>query len=124
MPLPFVRIEITDNIGKRREEDTGRGVSDADVGESCQNQSHLLPIRDHETSEEESISNLKERLRHAEIGCSRLEELYQKYRLRWLEESYRARVLEKHAPGGIDTCSPRQIAWDSPSPIQSDDEEE
>ncbi|KAG1848280.1 hypothetical protein F4604DRAFT_1687805 [Suillus subluteus] len=41
--------------------------------------------------------------------------------LHWLEENYRARVLEIYAPPGIDTCSPHQIAWNTPSPNQSKD---
>lgn len=73
----------------------------------------------HETGDAESVARLKERLQLAELGCSRLAELYQKYRLRWLEEHYRAKVLEEYAPRGIDTCSAHQIAWDAPSPIQS-----
>ncbi|KAG2747870.1 hypothetical protein P692DRAFT_20735849, partial [Suillus brevipes Sb2] len=58
-------------------------------------------------------------LQHAEEGCLRLEELYRKYRIHWLEENYWASVLEKYAPCDIDICSPRQLTWDSPSPIQS-----
>jgi hypothetical protein len=78
-----------------------------------------LPEHDHERREEESIVKLKERLRLAELGCSRLQAQYQMYRLRWLEENYRARILEEYAPDGISTCSPHQIEWDAPSPIQS-----
>jgi hypothetical protein len=73
----------------------------------------------HGAGDAESIAELKERLQRAELGCSRLTELYQKYRLRWLEEHHRAKVLEGYAPHGIDTCSAHQIAWDAPSPIQS-----
>ncbi|KAG1751525.1 uncharacterized protein EDB91DRAFT_1078292 [Suillus paluster] len=36
----------------------------------------------------DSIARLKERLQLAEMNCTRLENLYQKYRLRWLEENY------------------------------------
>jgi hypothetical protein len=61
---------------------------------------------------------LTERLRLAEINCLRLERLYQKYRLCWLEENYGVRVLEEYAPHGISTCSPRQIPWDAPSPTE------
>lgn len=64
------------------------------------------------------MADVKERLRRAELGCSRYEELYKKYRLRWLEETYRARILEQYAPNGISTISPGQITWDAPSPIQ------
>ncbi|KAG1845192.1 hypothetical protein F4604DRAFT_1937098 [Suillus subluteus] len=122
MPLPFIRIEITGNTDERGEEIAGHGVSDVNGDEDCQKQAHLLPERDQETSE--SIAELKERLQHAEEGCLRLEELYRKYRIRWLEENYQASVLEKYALCGIDICSPRQLTWDSPSPIQSDNEDE
>jgi hypothetical protein len=64
------------------------------------------------------VANLEERVKRAESGCLRLEELYKKYRLRWLEEYHRANVLEEYAPSGIDTCSARQIMWDAPSPAQ------
>jgi hypothetical protein len=64
------------------------------------------------------MADVKERLKHAELGCSRLEELYKKYRLHWPEENYRARILEEYAPSGISTTSPGQITWDAPSPIQ------
>ncbi|KAG2740717.1 hypothetical protein P692DRAFT_20881158 [Suillus brevipes Sb2] len=67
---------------------------------------------------EDSMADVKERLQRAELGCSRYEELYKKYRLRWLEETYRARILEQYAPNGISTISPGQITWDAPSPIQ------
>lgn len=62
---------------------------------------------------------MEERLQLAEINCTRLEELYQKYRLRWLEENYWVRVMKEHTPSGISTFSSRQIAWDAPSPTQS-----
>jgi hypothetical protein len=94
-----------------------------DVDDNCSsvgdNEALFLPVKSHETGEVESIAKLQERLKLAELGRARLEELYQKYRLRWLEERYRARVLEEYAPHGIDTCSPHQITWDAPSPIQS-----
>ncbi|KAG1869097.1 hypothetical protein C8R48DRAFT_771270 [Suillus tomentosus] len=77
-----------------------------------------------EIEEDGFIANLKERLERAESGCSRLEELYQKYRLRWLEEYHRARTLEEYAPCGIDAYSARQIMWDAPSPVQGDDDGE
>ncbi|KAG0701028.1 hypothetical protein DFH29DRAFT_876207 [Suillus ampliporus] len=62
-----------------------------------------------EIDEEDFIANLKEKLEHAESDCSRLEELYQKYRLCWLEEYHQARVLEEYAPYGINACSVHQI---------------
>ncbi|KAG2112777.1 hypothetical protein DEU56DRAFT_919806 [Suillus clintonianus] len=68
----------------------------------------------------DSIVRLKERLQMAEMGCETLRNLYQIYRLRWLEENYRARMMEKYVPSGISTCSPHQIAWDAPSPTQSE----
>lgn len=75
-----------------------------------------LPEGNCETTEE-SVAELKERLRLAELNCVKLGELYQTYRLRWLEENYRATILEEYAPNGISTISPRQIAWDAPSPF-------
>ncbi|KAG1841644.1 hypothetical protein C8R48DRAFT_679252 [Suillus tomentosus] len=74
-------------------------------------------------SREESMADVKERLRRAELGCARLEELYKKYRLRWLEENYRARILQEYVPN-VTSTSPGQIPWDAPSPIQSDDDDE
>jgi hypothetical protein len=79
----------------------------------------LAPANSHEEGKVDTMAKLKERLRLAEMNCSRLEELYQKYRLRWLEENYRVRVLEEYAPNGVSTCSPHQIPWDAPSPTQS-----
>ncbi|KAG1726037.1 hypothetical protein EDD22DRAFT_849021 [Suillus occidentalis] len=81
---------------------------------------HLLE-HSHKELEEESIPTLKEQLRLAELACSRLQVQYEKYRLRWLEENHRARILKEYAPAGISTWSPRQIDWNAPSPIQSDD---
>lgn len=63
------------------------------------------------------MADVKERLRRAELGCERLEELYKKYRLRWLEENYRARILQEYVPN-VTSTSPGQIPWDAPSPIQ------
>ncbi|KAG2739369.1 hypothetical protein P692DRAFT_20756166 [Suillus brevipes Sb2] len=45
--------------------------------------------------------------------------MWRTYRLRWLEEMYRTKVLERYTPPDIDTCSPHQIPWDAPSPVQS-----
>ncbi|KAG1793468.1 uncharacterized protein HD556DRAFT_1308606 [Suillus plorans] len=92
-----------------------------DSGPSVQNdEAPPLAVREYENGEVDSMVKLKERLQLAEKNCSRLEELRQKYRLRWLEENYRARVLEEYAPNGINTCPPHQIAWDAPSPVQSE----
>ncbi|KAG2093354.1 uncharacterized protein F5147DRAFT_779410 [Suillus discolor] len=74
-------------------------------------------------SREESMADVKERLRRAELAYVQLEELYKKYRLRWLEENYCARILQEYAPNVIST-SPGQIPWDAPSPFQSDDDDE
>ncbi|KAG2106184.1 uncharacterized protein F5147DRAFT_774997 [Suillus discolor] len=116
--------EIAGNTDGREEEVASHGVSDV-VYDNCHlNQTPFLLVREHETSEEESMASLKERLQCAELGCLMLGELCQKYRVRWLEQNYRAMVLEEYAPPGIDTCSPRQMTWDTPSPIQSDVEDE
>lgn len=64
------------------------------------------------------MANVKERLRRTELDCSRFEEQYKKYRLRGLEETYCAKILEQYSPNGISTISPGQITWDTPSPIQ------
>jgi hypothetical protein len=71
----------------------------------------------HGKGDAESIAKLKEQLQLVELGCSRLTKLYQKYRLRWLEEHHWANVLEEYTPDRVDTCSAHQIAWDAPSPI-------
>lgn len=96
-------------------------TSEANVDNSLPgvNEVPHLPVNDQKTGEVETIDTLKERLKIAELSCAKLEELYQTYRLRWLEENYRAMVLEVYAPPGIDTCSPHQLAWNAPSPIQS-----
>ncbi|KAG1849746.1 hypothetical protein F4604DRAFT_1687339 [Suillus subluteus] len=78
----------------------------------------LLLVNSHEEGAVDSMTELKERLQLAEMNCLRLESLYQKYRLRWLEERHRAMILEEYAPNGIITCSSSQIAWDTPSPAQ------
>ncbi|KAG1868017.1 hypothetical protein C8R48DRAFT_771726 [Suillus tomentosus] len=122
-----LRIELVGNTNPRGE---GREVEDDDnrLSAAENNEVGLVPVKIHRrgeaahgTGDAESVAKLKERLQLAELGCSRLTELYQKYRLRWLEEYYRAKVLEEYAPHEIDTCSPHQIAWDAPSPIQGDD---
>ncbi|KAG1894675.1 uncharacterized protein F5891DRAFT_1254821 [Suillus fuscotomentosus] len=92
-----------------------------DNGPSVRNdEAPPLAVREYENGEVDSMVELKERLQLAEKNCLRLEELRQKYRLRWLEENYQARVLEEYAPNEIDTCPPHQIAWDAPSPAQSE----
>lgn len=134
----FPRIEITGNANQRSEHEGLVGVrcvdmilvvsqslsytSKADIEKSsalAENKEVLhSPEHIHERHEEESIAKLKEQLRLAELGCSRLQAQYQVYRLRWLEEYHRARIFEEYVPIGVSTCSPRQIEWDAPSPIQ------
>ncbi|KAG0704715.1 hypothetical protein DFH29DRAFT_997408 [Suillus ampliporus] len=119
-------IELVGNTDPR-----GEG-SEVDDDDNCllvgNNEVALCPVKSHKrgeaahgTGDMESVAKLKEQLQLVELGCSRLAELYQKYRLHWLEEHYWAKVLEEYAPHGINTCSAHQIAWDTPSPIQSDD---
>jgi hypothetical protein len=79
----------------------------------------LFPVNSNEECKVDSMTKLKERLQLVEMNCSRLESLYQKYRLHWLEENHQTRVLEEYTPNAISTCSPCQIPWDAPSPTQS-----
>ncbi|KAG1843619.1 hypothetical protein C8R48DRAFT_678672 [Suillus tomentosus] len=67
----------------------------------------LLRVKSREDEDEDSMAKLKERLELAETNCSRLEGLYQKYKT-----SLAGRKLSHK---GI-----RRIAWDAPSPAQSD----
>lgn len=136
--MSFLRIELESYTNQKGEELTCSGARfvvdpiiyhsqsssptsevNANNGLPGVNEAPHLPVKDQETGEVESIDTLKERLKIAELSCARLEELYQTYRLRWLEENYWARVLEVYAPPEIDTCSPHQLAWNAPSPIQS-----
>ncbi|KAG1851133.1 hypothetical protein F4604DRAFT_1686939 [Suillus subluteus] len=115
-----LRIELAGNSNHKPEQLTVIREADIETSSAETNEApHLLPEKNGETGEADSVAKLKEQLRLAELGCSKLRDLYQKYRLRWLEESYRARVLEEYAPNGISTCSSRQITWDAPSPIHS-----
>ncbi|KAG1840204.1 hypothetical protein C8R48DRAFT_770783 [Suillus tomentosus] len=124
-----LRIEIPGSINQR-EKLTNYGVRESDIDNNCPPERNSeAPLDgagriDQETGEGDSMARLKERLELAELGCSRLGELYMKYRLRWLEENYRVRVLEQYAPRDIDTCSAHQIAWDAPSPVGGDDDDE
>ncbi|KAG2086458.1 uncharacterized protein F5147DRAFT_659214 [Suillus discolor] len=93
--------------------------SEASVDATLWNGGAPQPANEHEKDKVDSMAKLKERLQLAEKINSRLEQLYQKYRLRWLEESYRARVLEEYAPEGVSTYPPHQISWNAPSPAQS-----
>lgn len=86
---------------------------------SVEHNENPILLREHNCeTHEDSVDKLKERLRLADLRCSKLQELYQNYRLRWLEECYRVQILEEYTPIGISTYSPRQIAWDAPSPTQ------
>ncbi|KAG0702480.1 hypothetical protein DFH29DRAFT_875140 [Suillus ampliporus] len=119
-----LRIELSCNPNQSSEEHTSHDVlNEVDVGDNDplagHNKAPLLLVD--ETEKVESIASLKEQLQLAQIGCARLGEMYQTYRLRWLEEVYRTKVLERYAPQEINTCSPHQIPWDTPSPVQSED---
>lgn len=103
----FIRIELVDNIN-----------DDSPLARSDEAPLPVSAIHN-EKGDVDATIELKERLQSAEMNCSRLNELYQKYRLRWLEEKYRARILKEYAPDGLSTCSPHQIAWDAPSPTPS-----
>ncbi|KAG1881542.1 hypothetical protein C8R48DRAFT_766562 [Suillus tomentosus] len=122
-----LRIEAVGNANQR-DKPKGLGiVRTTDVDKNISSAEHnenpvLLPEHNCETGED-SVANLKERLRLADLRCSKLQELYQSYRLHWLEESYRVQILEEYAPSGISTYSPGQIAWDAPSPIQNNEDD-
>ncbi|KAG1867598.1 hypothetical protein C8R48DRAFT_671804 [Suillus tomentosus] len=117
-----LRIELVGNIDESGEElaSTSEATLDGNGPSALNDEAPLLPVNDDEKHEADSITSLKERLQLAEMECSRLESLHQKYRLRWLEENYRARLLKEYAPDGISTCSPHQIAWNAPSPAQTE----
>ncbi|KAG0703967.1 hypothetical protein DFH29DRAFT_874072 [Suillus ampliporus] len=118
-----LRIELVGDAKGSREELACTSEPNIDDNDSSARKDRaLLPlVIDHNKGEVDSMTKkLKERLHRAEMNCSRLENLYQKYRLRWLEENYRVGVLEKYTPHGISTSSPHQIAWDAPSPTQSE----
>ncbi|KAG1761717.1 hypothetical protein EDD22DRAFT_953812 [Suillus occidentalis] len=122
-----IQIKIAGDANQRSKHEGFAGVGKAGAEKGLvsveENEKTLqLPEHDCERREEESIVELKERLRLAELGCSRLQAQYQMYRLRWLEEQYRASILEEYAPAGISTYSPHQIEWDAPSPIPCNDE--
>ncbi|KIK32917.1 hypothetical protein CY34DRAFT_110800 [Suillus luteus UH-Slu-Lm8-n1] len=68
----------------------------------------------------DTLTSLQARLETVEKNCSRYFDLYKTYRLRWLEENHRARVLEKYAPN-VDGYSPAQMPWDAPSPQMGSD---
>ncbi|KAG1900736.1 uncharacterized protein F5891DRAFT_1225181 [Suillus fuscotomentosus] len=114
-----LRIELVGGANRSSEELAGISELNVDDGDSsvCDDESPLLPVISE--GKADSTTELKERLHLIEKNCLGLERLYQKYRLRWLEEKYRVGVLEEYAPHGISTCSPRQIPWDAPSPPRS-----
>ncbi|KAG1857829.1 hypothetical protein F4604DRAFT_1685119 [Suillus subluteus] len=128
----FGWIELVGDANKSREELAIDAISrsrssswssgaNIDINESTSwnGEGPPWPANKHGNDEVDSVVKLKERLQLAERTSSQLAELYQKYRLRWLEESYRARVLEGYAPKGVTAYSPHQITWDAPSPAQS-----
>ncbi|KIK33618.1 hypothetical protein CY34DRAFT_18256 [Suillus luteus UH-Slu-Lm8-n1] len=117
-----LRIELVGNIDESGEElaSASEATLDGNGPSALNDGPPLLPVNDDEKHETESITSLQKRLQLVEKECSRLESLYQKYRLRWLEETYRAKVLKEYAPEGTSTCSPRQIAWNAPSPAQTE----
>ncbi|KAG0700706.1 hypothetical protein DFH29DRAFT_876377 [Suillus ampliporus] len=120
--MSLLRIELVDNVYESSEELTRTSEVNVDDNSTSalNDEAPLLQVNDNEKCEVDSITNLKKRLQLAEMECSKLERLYQKYRLRWLEENYWARVLNEYAPHGINTCSPRQITWNAPSPAQTE----
>ncbi|KAG1855105.1 hypothetical protein C8R48DRAFT_675413 [Suillus tomentosus] len=117
-----IQIELVGDDHESREELASVSKANIDVDDptSHNNVAPPQPANEHEKDQVNSMAKLKERLKSAEMNCSRLEELYQKYRLRWLEVSYRVRALEEYAPTGVSTYSPRQIEWNAPSPAQSE----
>ncbi|KAG2125334.1 hypothetical protein DEU56DRAFT_916620 [Suillus clintonianus] len=119
-----LRIELVGNVDESGEELASVSEANVDgIGPPTLNE-EAPQVNDDEKHEEDSITNLKRRLQLAEMECSRLESLHQKYRLRWLEENHRARVLKKYAPDEISTCSPHQIVWNAPSPAPTEYETE
>ncbi|KAG2737574.1 hypothetical protein P692DRAFT_20761394 [Suillus brevipes Sb2] len=117
-----LRIELVGNIDESGEElaSASEATLDGNGPSAMNDEAPPLPVNDDEKHETESITSLQKRLQLVEMECSRLESLHQKYRLRWLEEIYRATVLKAYAPEGISTCSPHQIEWNAPSPTQTE----
>ncbi|KAG2741461.1 hypothetical protein P692DRAFT_20750737 [Suillus brevipes Sb2] len=120
--MPLLRIELVGNANESAQELTSKDVNNKKSERNDKASLLLQPAQKHEDddSEMDSIARLKERLELAEMGCARLQQLYQKYRLRWLEENYRVRMMEEYAPSEISICPPHQIAWNAPSPTQSE----
>ncbi|KIK37770.1 hypothetical protein CY34DRAFT_108953 [Suillus luteus UH-Slu-Lm8-n1] len=116
--MPSLRIELVGNAIESAQ--TSKDVNN-NKSERNDKASLLLQLaQKHEDDEVDSIARLKERLQLAEMSCARLQQQFQKYRLRWLEESYRVRMMKEYAPSEISICSPHQIAWEAPSPTQSE----
>ncbi|KAG2105841.1 uncharacterized protein F5147DRAFT_775154 [Suillus discolor] len=113
-----LRIELANKVDERGEPAEIASISEVHVDKNPSVENKNLPKHNCEQCEE-FMTELKEQLRLAELNCSKLGELYQKYRLRWLEENYWAMILEEYAPNGTCAISPRQIAWDTPSPFST-----
>ncbi|KAG2129753.1 hypothetical protein DEU56DRAFT_758039 [Suillus clintonianus] len=119
--MPSIRIEAAGN-GNQRGEPIIVRATDVDKNSPSAEDNEapaLLEEHNHEKNED-SVAKLKEQLQLADLRYSKLEELYQKCRLRWLEECYRTKILEEYAPSEINTYSPRQITWNAPSPTQTE----
>ncbi|KAG2152840.1 hypothetical protein DEU56DRAFT_752128 [Suillus clintonianus] len=118
-----LRIEAAGNDNQRgepiiiRATDIDKNSSSAEDNEAPT----LLEEHIHEKNED-SVAKLKEQLQLADLCYSKLEEMYQKCRLCWLEECYRTKILEEYAPSEIITYSPRQITWNAPSPTQNNED--
>ncbi|KAG2110223.1 uncharacterized protein F5147DRAFT_651872 [Suillus discolor] len=97
-----LQIELVGNIDESGEElaSTSEATLDGNGPSALNDEAPLLPVNDDEKHKVDSITSLKE--------------------LRWLEENYRARLLKEYAPDGISTWSPHQIAWNAPSPAQTE----
>ncbi|KAG1863917.1 hypothetical protein F4604DRAFT_1683530 [Suillus subluteus] len=116
-----VRIELVGDDNESREELATVCESNIDVDDPTLHKNVAPPqlANEHEKDQVNSVARLNERLQLVEMNCSKLEELYQTYRLRWLEEKSRVRALQKYAPEGVSTYSPRQMTWNAPSPAPS-----
>ncbi|KAG2138539.1 hypothetical protein DEU56DRAFT_755830 [Suillus clintonianus] len=117
----FFRIELVGGDNESGEELAGISESKIDVDDPTLDK-NVAPAQKNESEKDQvnAMAKLKERLELAEMNCSMLEELYLRYRVRWLEENYRVRALKVYAPDGVNTHSPRQITCDAPSPAQSE----
>jgi hypothetical protein len=66
--------------------------------------------------EEAELRFVKEQLRNADNNVAYLSERVTMYRVRWLEEYYRANNLESHMPSDIHVAILPQIPVGAPSP--------